>query len=102
MKYGCDFSRGDNVDAGTFGAKFLEWWITIQPTTCKGWPPTYDQLPKGFSFNYLNRGGPNGVFLVVLYLVWWANVLTPTTDHMSFGLVLNDVHWVLEQVASHV
>jgi len=102
MKYGRDFSRGDNVDAEKFGTSFLEWWLTIQPTTRKMWPPTYEPLPEGFSFDYFNRGGPNGVFLVVLCLTWWANALTPDTDHTSFKLVTNDVCWVLEQVAGHV
>lgn len=38
---------------------------------------------------------------MVLCLSWWANVLTPDSDHVMFGFVVNDVRWVLEQVASH-
>ena len=102
MKYGRDFARGDNVDAKKFGPKFLEWWITIQPMTRKEWPPTYGILPDDFSFDYFNCSGPNGVFLVVLCLIWWANALSPNNDHTSFASVVNDICWVLEQVASHV
>lgn len=100
MKYARDPSRGDNVDAETFGAAVTEWWLTIQPTTRKAWPPTHEPSPEDFSFEYFNCGGPNGVFLVILCLSWWANALTPDTNHTSFGLVVHDVHWVLEQVAS--
>jgi hypothetical protein len=101
MKHGRDFSRGEQVDAEKFGSAVVEWWLTIQPITRKAWPPTYEPLPEGFSFDYFNRGGPNAVFLVILCLTWWANALTPDTDNTSFKLVVHDVHWVLEQIASH-
>ena len=100
MKYARDFSRGENVDVEKFGAAVMGWWLTIQPTTRKAWPPTYEPLPEDFSFDYFNRGGPNGVFLMILCLSWWANALTPKTDHTNFKLVVHDVHWVLEQIAS--
>ena len=100
MKYGWDFTCGDAVDVESFGRKVIEWWLTIQPTTRKAWPPTYGPLPKDFSFNYFKCGGPNGVFLVILCLTWWANALTTDTSHTSFQLVVHDVRWVLEQVAS--
>ena len=66
MKNARDFSHGDEVDAEKFGAKVLKWWLTIQPTTRKAWPPSYRPLPGDFSFEYFNRGGPNGVFLMIL------------------------------------
>ena len=99
MKYARDFSRGDEVDAEKFGAAVIKWWLTIQPTTRQAWPPTYGRLPDDFSFEYFNRGGPNGAFLVILCLLWWANALVPNTDHTNFRLVVHDVHYVLEQIA---
>ena len=99
MKWARKYSRGDQVDAGKFGASVITWWLTIQPTTRKQWPPTYDPLPNDFSFDYFNRGGPNGVFLLILCLGWWANALTADTDLTDYTLVVNDVCWVLEQVA---
>lgn len=100
MKFARDFSRGDDVNAEKFGAKVIEWWLTIQPTTRKAWPPTYEPLPDDFSFDYFNYGGPNGVFLMILCLSWWANALSPNTDHTNFKLVVHDVCWVLEQISS--
>lgn len=102
MKHARDFTCGDEVDAKKFGAQVTKWWITIQPTTRKEWPPTYKPLPKDFSFDYFNRGGPNGVFLMILCISWWANALTPDMDHTAFKLVVHDVRWVLEQVANRV
>jgi len=99
MKWARDYSRGDHVDAEKFGATVLEWWLTIQPTTRKTWPPVYSPLTTDFSFEYFNCGGPNGVFLMILCLGWWANALEPGTDPTSFDLVTRDVCWVLEQVA---
>lgn len=56
--------------------------------------------PGGFFIDYFNRGGPNGAFLVILCLSWWANALTIDTDYNNFKLIVHDVHWVLEQIAS--
>ena len=100
MKYGRDFTCGKKVDAEKFGRKVIEWWLTIQPITRKAWPPTYGSLPEDFSFDFFNCGGPNGVFLMILCLSWWANALSTDTNHTNFGLVVHDVCWVLEQIAS--
>ena len=95
-----DFSRGDNINVEKFGAKVIQWWLTIQPLTRKAWPPTYEPLPVDFSFDYFNRGGPNGAFLVILCLSWWANALSADIDRTNFNLIIHDVRWVLEQIAS--
>lgn len=100
MKNARDFSRGDSVDSERFGANVLAWWLTIQPTTRKAWPPSHEPPSEDFSFEYFKRGGPNGAFLMILCLSWWANALDPNTDLTKFGLVVNDVRWVLEQIAS--
>ena len=99
MKNARDFTRGDDVNAEKFGKTVVEWWLTIQPTTRKEWPPVYQPLPEDFSFDYFNHGGPNGVFLMILCLMWWANALTPDTDNVKFTSVVHDIHWVLEQIA---
>ena len=100
QKWARKYSRGDDVDGEKFGVAVLEWWLTIQPTTRKQWPPTYGALPPDFSFDYFNRGGPNGVFLMILCLGWWANALTANSDTTTYMLVVNDVSWVLTQLAS--
>jgi hypothetical protein len=100
MKNGRDFSRGSNVDAEKFGKTVTEWWRTIQPTTRKTWPPSQHPVSEDFSFEYFNRGGPNGVFLMILCLSWWANTLSTETDNTYFKVVVHDVCWVLEQIAS--
>jgi len=100
MKWGRKYSRGDKVDAEKFGAAVLQWWLTIQPTARKSWPPVRDTLPDDFSFDYFNHGGPNSTFLMILCLGWWANALGPGMDFTNFDLVVSDVCWVLEQIAS--
>jgi hypothetical protein len=100
MKWGRKYSRGDVVDAEKFSVAVLEWWLTIQPTTRKMWPPVYDTLPGDLSFNYFNHGAPNGTFLMILCLGWWAGALTLGMDFTNFNLVVGDVYWVLERIAS--
>ena len=100
MKWGRKYSRGNKVDVDKFGPAVLQWWLTIQPTGRKDWPPVYNTLPDNFSFDYFNHGGPNGTFLMILCLGWWANALTPGMDFTTFDLVVSDVRWVLEKIAS--
>lgn len=100
QKWARKYARGDDVDAKVFGPAVIRWWRTIQPTTRKQWPPTYDPLPEDFSFDYINRGGPNGVFLIILCLGWWANALTMDAGINDYTLVVNDVSWALEQLAN--
>ena len=100
QKWARKYSRGDDIDAAKFSVAVLKWWITIQPTTRKQWPPTYNPLPGNFSFDYFNHGGPNGVFLMILCLGWWVNALTADMDLTDYTLVVNDVCWVLEQIAN--
>ena len=100
MKWGRSYSRGNNVDAEKFGSAVLQWWLTIQPTTRKDWPPVYGTLSDDFSFDYFKHGGPNGTFLMILCLGWWAGALTPGMDFTAFDLVVSDVRWVLERIAA--
>ncbi|KAF9779305.1 hypothetical protein BJ322DRAFT_1013450, partial [Thelephora terrestris] len=100
QKWARKYSRGEDVDAEKFGEAVIKWWLTIQPTTRKQWPPTYGPLSADFSFDYFNCGGPNGVFLMILCLGWWANALTVDTNLIDYTLVVNDVSWVLEQIAN--
>ena len=99
QKWARKYSHGDDVDAERFGAAVIQWWLTIQPTARKQWPPTYGPLPDDFSFEYFNRGGPNGVFLMILCLGWWANALTVDTNITDYMLLVDDISWVLENVA---
>ena len=99
QKWARKYSRGDNVDTERFGAAVIQWWLTIQPTARKHWPPTYGPLPDDFSFEYFNRGGPNGVFLMILCLGWWANALTADANMIDYMLLVDDVSWVLENLA---
>ena len=89
------------MDAEKFGTAILKWWLTIQPTMRKQWPLAYGLLPNDL-FDYFNHGGPNDMFLMILCLRWWANALTVDMDLTNYTLVVNDVHWVLEQIASQV
>ena len=100
QKWHRDFTRGNNVDSEKFGNSVVTWWLTIQPTTRKQWPPVHDLPPNNLSFDYFNCGGPNGVFLVILCLGWWANSLDVNKNLTDYMMVVNDVRWVLEQIAT--
>ena len=100
MKYARDFRHSNSVDPETFGAKVLGWWLTIQPTTCKAWPLSHEPPSVDLSFNYFKRGGPNGTFLMILCLLWWASALDINTDLMNFKLVVDNICWFFKQIAS--
>ncbi|KAI0757900.1 hypothetical protein BC629DRAFT_1263906, partial [Irpex lacteus] len=60
-------------DAAQYGEAWKSWWQQLQPewrgTT---WPPSQVLAAEPSSdWATLNRGGCNGVFMVVLSLGWW-------------------------------
>ncbi|TDL14510.1 hypothetical protein BD410DRAFT_695413, partial [Rickenella mellea] len=62
-------------DITEFAAQWRKWWTRLQPavrvsSTSAGWPllrPTIADI----DWSRTRRGGRNGLFVVVLTLVWW-------------------------------
>lgn len=78
-----------------YGGSLVSWWKGLQPEWRGGrWPLKRDK-PDDDSWGTLRCAGPNGIFLVVLGIVWWANVLNDKPPKDLVQLV-EDVEWVMD------
>jgi len=64
------------------------------------WPPSRALPPLGVDWGRLSRVGPNGFFLVMVTLAWWAETVgkSMTPQYTEFEVAIKDVHWVLSEM----
>lgn len=53
-----------------FGEAWWKWWIGLQPDWREG-SELVMEPPEEFDWGELEKGGPNGLFLLLLSLGWW-------------------------------
>lgn len=83
-----------------YGGLLKAWWENLQPgwrESENGWPMKRERKDDD-SWGTLRCGGANGVFLVVIGLVWWSNALKgkPTKE---LATLLEDVEWAITEMA---
>jgi len=68
------------------------------------WPPSRAPPPLGVDWGRLSRAGPNGFFLVMLTLAWWAETVgkSKIPQYAEFEVAVEDVNWVLSEMIQHV
>ncbi|KAH6869703.1 hypothetical protein BKA70DRAFT_1242268 [Coprinopsis sp. MPI-PUGE-AT-0042] len=90
------------VEREDFGPRVLTWWHALQPTwripASTSTPGMYKRDEEG-SLDCLRKGGPSGIFLIVLAIGWW--ISAHGDEEISAGVteILEDVTWVLTQLS---
>jgi len=86
-------------DVCRYQEDWVRWWTASQPKwrSTESWP-----FPKG------NEGGgdwagfpargPNGVFLAIMAISWWAQAIVSAEDFVLFEEAVDDIHWVIQQL----
>ncbi|KAI0054924.1 hypothetical protein BV25DRAFT_1764828, partial [Artomyces pyxidatus] len=70
-----DYAKMPTIkDASQFGASWREWWSSLQPAWRRSsdgddWP--MKRSGDSASWVELAKGGPNGLVLVLIAVVWW-------------------------------
>ncbi|KAI0795168.1 hypothetical protein BC629DRAFT_1242528, partial [Irpex lacteus] len=61
------------TDPGRYGEAWKSWWLRLQPQWRQpSWPPSQEQKEgEECTWGTIDKGGCNGVFLVILSLGWW-------------------------------
>jgi hypothetical protein len=80
-----------------FAAEWHQWWMFIQPE----WRvDDIRVVPHAAEWGALKHGGPNGLFLVVMALSWWARANEIQSDKESdkFQLAVGEVQWVITEI----
>ena len=94
-----DFQKPPNItDVKAYDEQWWLWWHALQPEWRTVETVRFRRSPTG-NFDTLVRPGKNGMFLVLLSLCWWADALDTPTDDVSWCGAMNDVLWVLFQLA---
>jgi hypothetical protein len=89
------------LEVQNFGERFLAWWHSLQPTwrvsTHLAAPGTYKrgESAEG-SLECLNKGGSNGIFLVIVSIGWLIAAHGEKPINPAVQEVIEDVSWVLE------
>lgn len=94
-----DFLKSPTItDVGAYGQQWWLWWGALQPEWRTSEERCFCRSPLG-QFDTLMRPGKNGMFLILLSLCWWADALDLPTEDPSWRNAMNDVAWVLSQLA---
>lgn len=79
---------------------WIGWWTVSQPRwrSTGSWPFSMDNENSG-SWEDFPARGPNGIFLAIMAISWWAQAVESTKDFMQFEEAVDDIHWVIQQLA---
>jgi hypothetical protein len=92
------------ASADNFEDAWLKWWVHLQPE-CRGeWPELSREISQFSVWQELQKGGPNGFFLILLSYCWWGayrlshdgNPIEP--GHSKWTNLFADIEWVLDQM----
>ena len=82
-----------------FKSCFQAWWGNLQPDWRKSeqWPLNQETIDG--DWGAIDRGGPNGIFMVLMGLAFWldAKHRKKKSDKL-LNEYLVDVHWVLQNI----
>ena len=73
------------------------WWVKMQPTW-RGGKSLIKTSPPDQDWEPLIHGGPNGIFVVVLALCWWIQLIDAHNYPSELSVVVNDAKWVLSEL----
>lgn len=90
-----------NIDLDSFPDEVRRWWKTTLPawrvsSDGSEWPLSRE-VPEGEGWRDARRGGPNGLFLIVMCLYWWRCVSQAEGDRVAYAeylSVVDDVSFV--------
>ena len=87
------------LDATAYGSKWVEWWTESQPQP-RGtgvWPLPKD-IVSDISWRKFPAHGPNGLFLAVMAMSWWAHAVKSADNVPLFEGAVGDLHWVIQEL----
>ena len=91
IKAGRNFDKQPDLanDVKTYALNWSAWWKAINPADNNGADRDWSSLAKG---------GPNGLYVVILSLGWWLFALHSTGPSADYLKAIEEVQWSLEQV----
>lgn len=103
LKNGRKFNAMPNLtnSSSVFGAAWVKWWAHLQPEW-RGKGPVFNcEVPEDATWTELQKGGPNGFFLILLSYCWWGSAVLDDEGneiepfYSEWVKSLTDIEWVL-------
>jgi hypothetical protein len=81
----------------------MQWWVKMQPSW-RGGESLVKTLPEDADWEPVNRGGSNGLSVVIMALSWWVAATKNGGDGSDGKLhtAISDMTWVLSQLIAAV
>lgn len=90
------------TDIERYSEDWWKWWCKLQPSFRGEDPRAMSRVAPvdvDVDWSQLLKGGPNGIFIVLITLGWWSlGVRSANGDINDCFRALADVQWVLEQL----
>ena len=86
-----------------FGTTWMKWWLHLQPEWRGSGLNLSRDIPADGTWTELQKGGPNGFFLLILSYCWWGvNVLNreDKQEHTYWEQTYDNIEWVLQKMVS--
>ncbi|KAH8100446.1 hypothetical protein DFH11DRAFT_1505761 [Phellopilus nigrolimitatus] len=100
QKRGRDYSKFPPVQPpDEYFKTWFAWYQGLQPAGCRcdsAWPLPRDDSDAQTDWTILKKGGPNGIFIVLLTLAFWADGLQTSAEIDIYESAMADVTWVLK------
>jgi len=87
------------LDANGYGSKWIQWWTGSQPRArdVNAWPLAKEPIDDT-SWQKFPAHGPNGIFLAIMAISWWAPAVKLASEAAYFEEAVDDLHWVIQQL----
>ena len=87
-----------------YAVAWKRWWLSLQPPSRiedanNPWPPARREPANDEEWTSVRRGGPNGMFLVVISLGWWLWATVDAGEPLAgseIEVAVGDVLWVCQ------
>ena len=73
----------------------------MQPSWRNDGEPLICEVPRGESWQTVQKGGMSGVYVVVIGLSWWVKAQHDERDVNAWTLI-DDVSWVIQQLKKNM
>jgi hypothetical protein len=79
----------------------MQWWAKMQPSWREG-ELLVKLLPEDVDWEPVNRGGSNGLSIVVMALSWWVAAINGNRLDGKLRTAISDMTWVLSELTAVV
>lgn len=90
-------------DFELLSAEFKTFWLSLQPiwrTQSSAWPPPKDSS-RTSDWSVLQKGGPNGIYLVLKSLAFLAKMAWFADERKVLEDMVEDVNWALGEITKY-